>query len=701
MELLYIAIAVLILLIVALVVFKKRQTTYNDNDDSQEDSIETLEAPTQVPAPNPLAQVDAFINEQRYGDAINELKRFLMSNPKNTDAMLKLLQVYGLANDHRAFNRLHQKIHEIADPDTIKQADFCRALLEDEPSPKVDAFKPAQKDLDVGTKSPDALVFDPSPAQEPEVTPTAFDEPMLDDFDLTLDASNSFDQTSTKSQQPSSDFDKGFDFDDFGTSLDDLDTNKPANVSENKDFDEDLNAQFDADFGTLDLDTQDKADSPSTDSLDNDGFDLSSDFDVSFDTPAPAPSVDKTPNDGLDFGDFDFNPSTAQTDSPSLDISGDKTDSFDFDFDLSPAQSPDSTTNDFDKGFDTTFDTDKEFNANTTNNTEPAVEFDDFSSASQLDELSLDGGFDITEDTKGTTVNDDFGFELDSPKFDEPSFDTPKFDEPKFDESAFDTADFDKPKLNESKFDEPKFDNDDFDLSSDFDAPAFDTPKFDEPKFDEPTFDEPKLDTSSQTKPSIDFGEFDDKLGDFDFDEPKSTLDDVSFDTKAPSDDGLSLDEFGFDPSPVSSTKNNFDFDGKTDDNLSSHLVSELDNTPNSTLDFGDLGADLDTTPSTQNDDLSLAEFGFDAPSPEPVPERSSVQVSISNKPSITIAPFVVQIPSNNSNTPDNLAVTLELAQAYLGLGEHESARHLLEEVLAKGNPDEQQSANALLARIA
>lgn len=52
-------------------------------------------------------------------------------------------------------------------------------------------------------------------------------------------------------------------------------------------------------------------------------------------------------------------------------------------------------------------------------------------------------------------------------------------------------------------------------------------------------------------------------------------------------------------------------------------------------------------------------------------------------------------------NTLDNHQVTLDLANQYLQLGEYDSAKRLLNEVLAQGNPEQQQQAQVLLARAA
>ena len=52
-------------------------------------------------------------------------------------------------------------------------------------------------------------------------------------------------------------------------------------------------------------------------------------------------------------------------------------------------------------------------------------------------------------------------------------------------------------------------------------------------------------------------------------------------------------------------------------------------------------------------------------------------------------------------DTLDSQQITLDLAGQYLQLGEYDSANRLLNEVVAQGNPEQQQQAQALLARSA
>ena len=48
----------------------------------------------------------------------------------------------------------------------------------------------------------------------------------------------------------------------------------------------------------------------------------------------------------------------------------------------------------------------------------------------------------------------------------------------------------------------------------------------------------------------------------------------------------------------------------------------------------------------------------------------------------------------------DEISTKLDLARAYLDMGDHEGTRGILEEVLADGNDEQKQEANDLMAKL-
>ena len=157
--------------------------------------------------------------------------------------------------------------------------------------------------------------------------------------------------------------------------------------------------------------------------------------------------------------------------------------------------------------------------------------------------------------------------------------------------------------------------------------------------------------------------------------------------------------------------------------------VAQLDELDFDELSFDDgsfdTAADLPSTPDSaaikndvsESDDRILIDddFDFDAlvssPSTEaPVvseddAEGDSHSDSLSQKPVTpeTSADFAEQFAADFDfvKTLDNNQVTLDLAAQYLQLGEYDSAKRLLKEVIVQGNHEQQSQAQELLARTA
>jgi pilus assembly protein FimV len=70
--------------------------------------------------------------------------------------------------------------------------------------------------------------------------------------------------------------------------------------------------------------------------------------------------------------------------------------------------------------------------------------------------------------------------------------------------------------------------------------------------------------------------------------------------------------------------------------------------------------------------------------------------------PSATSAiPVIKSPPTANDLTASEMATKLNLASAYIQIGDKDGARELLNEVIAAGSNDQQQSARDMLGRMA
>ncbi|MDO4449379.1 MAG: hypothetical protein Q4B79_00265, partial [Moraxella sp.] len=343
MSTILLAIGVIVIFgIVAFFVFQKLQAQKTGLPTTPQ--VNPLQAPTPMPTPvstNELAKAEAYVQNQNYNEAITELKRILMTNPHHHGAMLKLLQVYGITKQFSAFNQLHQKIHEIADSETIREADFCKSLLAEEiaktqtnnqtPNPAAPTQTDAGLEPNLNATPESSLEFDletldvPEPAAKTSVPA----EPMLDLNDLNFNPS-------TPSAAPASA--PSLDFDDL--SFDEPKDNTLIAATEPAPS---LDLGSDLDFN---LEPQAPVSTPATETK-SDGLDFG-DLDLGLGSePAPVakptitPVVETKSNDGLDFGDLDLGlstpaPTPVAEPAPSLDLGSD------LDFNLEP-QAPVST----------------------------------------------------------------------------------------------------------------------------------------------------------------------------------------------------------------------------------------------------------------------------------------------------------------------------------------------------------------------
>ena len=597
--------AVVVIGIVAFFVLKKLQaqklqlpTNPQPHLPTQQDSV-TPVAPTPNTA-DELATADAHIRNQNYQEAMAELKRVLMTNPRHNGALLKLLQTYGITKQFAAFNQLHQKIHEIGDDETIREADFCKSLLEEEMAKTTALASNPQSTFEY-------LDFDL--ADEPK--PTAKVEP-TDDLDSAFELETPQPPKSpTKPSADSNDFDLNFDvspqkmqstttpaLEEPALGFDDLSFDEPSGMPSTNE-------------STLDFDDQD----PDT------NLDTHSD-NILNNEPNNNPNSDELDElDELDALDFNFDtPSPASTSSTSP-VSSEE---LDFDFDLTDEPKP-------------------------TAKVEPT------------DDLALDGiDFDINQPstsaqpaTPSQADVSDFGdFDL--------SFDV----QPTPQANADDRLDFDG-------------------LDADFDLT-------DEPK---PTA---KVEPES-VAPSTDFADFDLEL------DGTPTPEQISDDAN----DSLEFDglDLGLDTPSTQSTASKsvaskqdatmaFDANELAFDTMPTTEISDLDFRD---LDFAETPAA--TTPTATSEDVSsdLAEPNRPTPKPEPSTQPTT---TASSAPESTQTTKVLSELSFVDSL-DNTEVTFNLAKQYLDLGEYDSAKRLLDEVIQTGSTTQQQNARELLTQLA
>ena len=609
--------AVVVIGIVAFFVLKKLQaqklqlpTNPQPHLPTQQDSV-TPVAPTPNTA-DELATADAHIRNQNYQEAMAELKRVLMTNPRHNGALLKLLQTYGITKQFAAFNQLHQKIHEIGDDETIREADFCKSLLEEEMTDltsKTPTSQPTSTQK-ITTVSPNATTATTQPTKPSDDLDSAFELEMPDDA-------------------------KGVDFE-FETPQPPKSATKPS--ADSNDFD--LN--FDVSPQKMQSTTTPALEEPAL------GFD-----DLSFDEPSGMPSTNEST---LDFDDQD--PDT------NLDTHSDNI------LNNEPNNNPNSDELDELDALDFNFDTPS-----------PAST----SSTSPVSSEELDFDFDLTDEPKPTAKaepTDDLA--LDGIDFD---INQPSTSAQPATPSQADVSDFGDFDLSFDVQPTPQANADD---GLDFDGLDADFDLTDEPK---PTA---KVEPES-VAPSTDFADFDLELDDTPT--PEQISDDANDSLEF---DGLDL---GLDTPSTQSTASKsvapkqdttMAFDAKE------LAFDTMPTTEISNLDFGDLDfaeTPAATTPTATSEDASSDLAEPNRPTPKPEPSTQPTTTASSAPESAQTTKVLSELSFVDSL--DNTEVTFNLAKQYLDLGEYDSAKRLLDEVIQTGSTTQQQNARELLTQLA
>lgn len=645
MEIILIILAVALLAgIIGLIVYKKRQEQVFD-ETPVAPAVKERSEPEPIQAQNTLDKAEQFISEQRYDNAIQELKRILMNDSNHQDAMLKLLQVYGITNNHKAFEQLHQKIHETGNDDIIQQADFCRSLLEEElthtPTPATP--KPV-KDIDI-----DTLEFDIG-----ENSTTTSTSKETDDFDLDIDSLANTEQNSQDTA-----------LDDFASSFD-----EPKVSTDNTALlDDDLLSQTSNQTESDDL------------LLGDDFFDLEQSVAQDTDT--------LSANDSLDDLAFDLDSTTSADNDSVVDLSDDN--SFDLTFDESALTSTNDTSLDLQDSQDDTLSLDAnldnslgfELDNLDTQADDTQITFD--AQETQSDTLSLDDSL-----TFDSSVSDD-GLSLD---------DTLSLDS----DLADDSLSFD----NDLSLDDSlSFDETDSQTDTQLDDFGVDFVSQTKPNTDDVPLQD--IDTLTQTEQadtlqSADVS-VDDSLisDDFSFELDQKTDDLTQDNSQIQLGDTQNIDtDFGFDTPDISSNNtsdsntadNSFDF---TLDDTTSLDTAETTTQPADT-NSTEFGFDFDDSQSV----ISHEPLTVHIQQVEPSVNTASTATQASETPAVTTVSHMDSFTDDLSfaNNLDPMQVTLDLANRYLNLGEQDSAKRLFEEVLASGNNKQRETAQASLSRL-
>lgn len=685
--LLFIVIGIIVIAIIALLVLKKLQDKQGKlprppSIDKQpnvkvadprvldEKPISTpaqhaSQAPIQAPV-NELANIETYISHQDYTSAINELKRLLITNPRHTQAMLKLLQVYGLTGQMVAFNQLYQKICEIADDKTIQEAGFLKSILE--PTPQV---SPAPEPTPAPVAKPieiDKIDFDVATPTKPTPIPTP--TPVVEADDV-LELDFNLDDKSAPKVTPQAVQDDVliFDFETSAPSAPKTSVVEPTPVQN--------------------VET------------------LSFDFEPSTPTTTKSNTVDK-----LDDLDFDFSVNDAKASTPTVQATADvpvavdstpaKTEDefagFDFDFGLDEPTKPavttqtSSTQQEAEIVFDletletTSSQATKDVvikPEQTQTKTTPAdkVDFEfDFDAPQSISELSFDAPKEAdtlkVADGSLTAQPSEFSFDDFATKpapAQKPV--TPSQSSPKL-EPSLDLADFDA----QFGTDDTKAPTDDF-ASLSFDASA---PKLDEVSLAGLDDDLTAKTTQKTSEPSFDLSDFELNIN---ADKPTQDA------TTSPA-DALSVTNKVFDVD-TSTTQVTDNLDELSFDLPASEPVAEQTLTAKSDVADEFSWDNLEISPTSNADEPS---FTFDEPTPAPqaIEKQQDIPVVVPVVPTATITPKEPSISFD-----DDIQITLELAKQYVEFGEYDSAKRLLQEVTQEGSTTQKQEAHTLMVMIA
>ncbi|MFL0802161.1 MAG: hypothetical protein K6L81_00465 [Agarilytica sp.] len=615
------------------------ETAADESSDEESDEAES-EAQTE----DVVTEADIYIAYGRFDRAEEMLLKALSSDPSDQDVRLKLLEVYSSQGDAERFDPHYAKLRAFASPSILERADTLRQGI-----PHIAAFDEASFDVsDVSKFSGDESEGASEPVSDESDFEASLD--LDDDLSTELDTDLSLDLgDSEESDDLSLDIDLG-----------DLDS------------DGDPDSAFD-----LDLPGEDETESTSLDfsgiEEDNTGSDDLGDLDLDFDLDGDAGDSESLDLD-IDLGGDD----TVSEESAIADSvpSGEDELSLDegLDFDLGDSDSDDLSA-------DLSLDIDAE----------PELEIEPASDSSDnLDDLDLD----LTSEDSGAGLGDSLEADLASLDAD---LDLGDLDLGDLDLGGSASSDV----IEDAAEPAPAEDSVDFDLEADLGS-------LDESELDLGS-EESSVGSDTVVNEALNDDYIEQKLSedvdiDMDFDEilpleaesESLPAADELAETAAPDDD---LDLSSLDEELDALTAN------VSDEPASGDAAADMDEP---VTDFDDFEDDLEkdeanaeTVKSDHVSDKAVEDMG----------EDTMFDQAIQEVPEATGGDVEFDLPEVNPDDVDDddldflsdsdeTATKLDLARAYIDMGDQEGARDIIREVMNEGNDQQKSEAESLLGRL-
>ncbi len=622
---------------------------------------ESEEAESEAQTEDVVTEADIYIAYGRFDRAEEMLLKALSSDPGDQDVRLKLLEVYSSQGDAERFDPHYAKLRAFASPSILERADTLRQGI-----PHIAAFDEASFDVsDVSKFSGDES--EAESASEPALDESDFEaslEDLDDDLSTELDTDLSLDSLDL------GDADASEDSDDLSLDIDlgDLDS------------DGDPDSAFD-----LDLPGEDETESTSLDfsgiEEDDSGSDDLGDLDLDFDL---EDSADDSESLDLDIdlgGDDAVSEDSVETDLASTDA-GELSLDEGLDFDLGDSDGDELST-------DLSLDIEPE--------PEPELEIEPASDSSDnLDDLDLD----LTSEDSGADLGDSLEADLASLDADLDLGDLDLGDLDLGDSVAPETAveDAAPEELAEAV---PAEESIDFDLEADLGS-----------------LDEEELDLGSEASSVGSDTVVNEALND-EYIEQKLSEDvdiDMDFDEvlpleaepeSSPATDELVEAEIPDDDLDLSSLDEELDAltANVSDEPASAETAADMDEP---ITDFDDFEDDLEkdeanaeTVKSDHVSDKAVEDMG----------EDTMFDQAIQEVPEATGSDVEFDLPEVNPDDVDDddldflsdsdeTATKLDLARAYIDMGDQEGARDIIREVMNEGNDQQKSEAESLLGRL-